>query len=153
VCRDILAERCGEATHVTVHDLDAARPQQAALSLPLSTWAAVRRHRAAAAAASVTAVPSAPRGVAKAQWAAVLSGAHRLYLSAFEAQTHAPELAAAFNALANSACLLRHVPSACGENLGPIIMDADAGACSGWCAAGVYLACCESVLWRTHAAC
>jgi hypothetical protein len=126
---DVLADRCGGDTSVAVHDLDAQRE----LHMPLAAWAALCRHRAAGAAPEV--LPHAPPGVGKQHWAALLSGSHVLYLSAFEAQTHAPEVAAAFNALAGTACLLRHVPYTV-ENLGPIVMAADAGASSGWCGCG-----------------
>lgn len=132
--RDALAARCGGNTHATVHDLDATRGQSATLHLSLSLWAELCRYRAAEARTSA-APPSPPAGVGKAQWTAVLSGAHRLYLSAFEAQVHAPELAASFNSLVEPVCTLRHVPGA-HDNLGPIIMHADAGASSGWCAVG-----------------
>jgi len=67
----------------------------------------------------------------KQDWQAMVSGQRRLYLSAFETQSSLPEVATAFNALAGPACLLRFLPGT-RENVGPILMAADAGAMSGW---------------------
>ena len=125
-----MADRCGGDTRILVHDLDAP-PSKRELGMMLSTWAALRARRAGASAPADEA-PPAPRGVAKAHWAALLAGEHALYLSAFEMPTHAPEIATAFDAIAGAVCMLRHVPGA-HENVGPIVMDADKGASSGWC--------------------
>jgi len=126
---DALADRSGGAVQVAVHDL-----QHGPVAMPLASWAALVRHRAAARGGEQAGVaaPPRPRGVVASHWAALLSGAHVLYLSALETQTHAPEVAAAFNGLASAACLTRCLPAAVNENLGPILMAADAGACSGW---------------------
>jgi hypothetical protein len=124
---EALAVRSGDAT-AAVHDLTAGD----VLRMPLATWAALRHHRDAPAPAGCA--PPAPAGVPSAQWAALLRGEHVLYLSALEMQTHAPEVAAAFNCLASAACLTRFLPASAGvdEHLGPILMAAEAGACSGW---------------------
>ncbi len=121
-----------------VHDLCATRHRE--LHMPLSSWAALCRHRAAvqpAAGDGPGEPPPAPPGVPQAHWRALLGAdglRSTLYLSAFETQRHAPELATAFNALAGTVCMLRYVPGA-HENVGPILMAAEAGASSGWCAA------------------
>ena len=125
---EALCARCGDAVAVSVHDLTAGQ----LLQLPLASWVALRRQRDAPRAGD--APPPPPAGVPAAQWARLCAGEHCLYLSALEMQTLAPEVAAAFNGLAAAACLARFLPAAAGveAHLGPILMAAEAGACSGW---------------------
>ena len=120
-----MSARCGGHTPVSVHLLDAKRPRQ--VDLCLATLAALEETRQS----SRTLVNASPAGVKPALWKE-LCAATTLYISAFEAQTHVPEAARAYNAVADQACLLRSLPASCVEATGPIIMAADAGAFSGW---------------------
>ena len=125
---EALCDRCGDAVPVGVHDLTSGQ----LLQLPLASWAALRRQRDAPRAGDTP--PPPPADVPADQWARLCSGEHCLYLSALEMQTHAPEIAAAFNCMAAAACLARFLPAAAGveAQLGPILMSAEAKACSGW---------------------
>lgn len=119
------AQACASrSTVVDVHDLT----REKVVRMSLQTWYRIRNGKSPG-------QPELAADLSMTEWRAIAHERNKvLYLSAFEAQTHAPNIAKEFNAVADALCMVGDLPKAATweQNFGPIIMDADSGASSGW---------------------